>query len=187
MCACRCCCHPDLDEATPALTPVSADSAGLGRAAGAHVVRDRTRRWTAGTRWGTNITAGVNPVASSRPRSISGVRRRPGCPIPDARSLRDEANDAASLAARPAPDSPVFPSHAGRPARPIPLRAAARGPATTRVGKQPGFATSCAPGSSFRRTAPAIRRRLCRANRPRMLETVLNPDRPMRAFRPAMA
>ena len=69
---------------------------------------------------------------------------------------------AASHAARPAPDSPVLPSTRIGPGSTSPAASSGASPRITGVGKHPGFATSCAPGSC-RRTARAGRTPPCRA------------------------
>jgi hypothetical protein len=114
------------------------------RASGAYAVVTTPR--TVGTRCGTNVTAAGVPVASSSPRSISGV-----CWWRGARYGRIESSvtacDVRSDAERPAPDTPVLPSTWIGPG---PRSPAAIGGAHTRsaaVAKQPGFATSRAPGS----------------------------------------
>ena len=62
-------------------------------------------------------------------------------------ALLGRGEDVASLAARPAPDSPVLPSTRMGPGSTSPAESSGASPRITGVGKQPGFATSCAPGS----------------------------------------
>ena len=74
--------------------------------------------------------------------------------------------------ARPAPDSPVLPSTTIGPGDQSALESSGASPRTTGVGKHPGFATSCAPGSWSRNRSGRPYTALSEPRGRRMLEPV---------------